>query len=38
MDAVVKRAANLTVTDVTAAPADLEQLFLRYYEGKPDGH
>jgi ABC-2 type transport system ATP-binding protein len=39
LDPVVKAAAGRTVTDIVAAPADLEELFLSYYEdgGEPDG-
>jgi ABC-2 type transport system ATP-binding protein len=37
MDAVVKAAAELDVTDVVAAPPDLEQLFLGFYESDDDG-
>ena len=37
VDPVVKTAAGHTVVDVVAAPADLEELFLGYYEGDGDG-
>jgi ABC-2 type transport system ATP-binding protein len=37
MDAVVKTAALFDVTDIVAAPPDLEELFLGYYESEPDG-
>ncbi len=33
MDGVVKAAAAFTVADVVAAPADLEELFLGFYQG-----
>jgi ABC-2 type transport system ATP-binding protein len=33
MDAVVKAASGFTVGDVVAAPADLEELFLGFYQG-----
>jgi beta-exotoxin I transport system ATP-binding protein len=37
IDAVVKAAAELTTTEVLAAPADLEELFLGFYTGADDG-
>jgi ABC-2 type transport system ATP-binding protein len=37
VDAVVKAAAELTTIDVVAAPADLEELFLSFYDETTDG-
>ena len=37
VDAVVKAAAELTTVDLVAAPADLEELFLSFYDDAPDG-
>ncbi len=37
VDPVVKAAAELTTVEVVAAPADLEELFLSFYDDTPDG-
>jgi beta-exotoxin I transport system ATP-binding protein len=37
MDGIVKEAAHHPVVDLVSQPADLEELFLEFYEEKPDG-
>jgi ABC-2 type transport system ATP-binding protein len=37
IDAIVKEAASHRVVDLVSRPADLEEIFLEFYEGPPDG-
>jgi hypothetical protein len=37
LDAIVKEAARHQVVDLVSEPADLEEIFLEFYE-EPDGH